>query len=84
MPKSHSTISRSCLHYLLLPDIDKLVGDNHAEDKQPPFLLYAAAYWPLHCVSRDVADADHSQKDARMLCNIAGHQAGIWGPSYLR
>jgi hypothetical protein len=49
-----------------------------------PFLLYAAAHWPLHYVSQDATDADHSRKDVRMLCNIAGHQAAIWVPSYLK
>jgi hypothetical protein len=84
MSKSHSMMSQSCLHYLLLPDIGKPVGDNPAEGKQPPFLPYAAAHWPLHFVSQEAAVADRSRKEARMLCNIAGGQAGIWVPSNLR
>ncbi|KAK1764670.1 hypothetical protein QBC33DRAFT_546789 [Phialemonium atrogriseum] len=84
MPQSHSTISRSCLYYLLLPDIDRPVEDSPAKDKQHLYLAYAAAHWPLHFVSQEVTDADLFRKDARTLCNIAGHQASIWVPSYLK
>ncbi|KAH8744416.1 hypothetical protein F5882DRAFT_455073 [Hyaloscypha sp. PMI_1271] len=84
MSKSHSTISRSCLHYLLLPDIHKPVGDNPAEDKQTLFLPCAAAHWHLHYVSQEAAVADQSRKDVRILYKVAGHQAGIWAPSYLK
>jgi ankyrin repeat domain-containing protein 50 len=83
MSRAHSTVSRSRLHYLLLPDVDKPVGDNLAKDKQHSFLPYATAHWPLHYVSQEAIVADQCQKDTRMLCNIAGRQASIWLPSYL-
>jgi hypothetical protein len=82
MSKSHSTISRSCLHYLLLPDIDVPVKDNPTKDQLYPFLPYTAAYWPLHYVSQEATAASQSRKDARTLCNLAGHQVSIWVPSY--
>ncbi|KAF2458453.1 hypothetical protein BDY21DRAFT_220776, partial [Lineolata rhizophorae] len=81
--KSHTTISRLCLHYMLLPDIGKPVGDDSTKDKYP-FLSYAAAHWPLHYGSQESAVAEQSRKDARTLCNIAGHRASIWAPSYLK
>jgi hypothetical protein len=84
MSKSHSTISRLCLDYLLLPDIGISVEDNPVNDKQHPFLLYAVAHWPLHYVSQEAAVADQSRKDARMLCNLAGHQESIWALIYLK
>ncbi|KAH8654691.1 ankyrin repeat-containing domain protein [Ilyonectria robusta] len=83
MSESHTAISRSCLDYLMLPDIDIPAGDDCPEDKQPPFLSYAATHWPLHYISQEAAAADRSRKDARMLCNTAGHQASIWAPTYL-
>lgn len=82
--KSSSTMSRLCLQFLLIPGIDTPAENNPAMDKEHPFLSYAATYWPLHYVSQEVAVADQSRKDARMLCNVAGHQARIWAPVYFR
>jgi ankyrin repeat domain-containing protein 50 len=83
MLKSHSTISRSCLHYLLLPDIVPC-EDSPEKNKRHPFLPYAAANWPLHYISQEAAAADQSRKDARMLCNTVGHQTSIWAPICLK
>jgi hypothetical protein len=67
---------------LLLPDIDVPVKDNPTKDQLYPFLPYTAAYWPLHYVSQEATAASQSRKDARTLCNLAGHQVSIWVPSY--
>ncbi|RYO81906.1 hypothetical protein DL762_006888 [Monosporascus cannonballus] len=84
LPGSHSTISRCCLDYLLLPDLPTQARDDSTNDKKYPFIKYAAAYWPSHYVSQEAADADRHRKDARTLCNVAGRQASIWAPSYFR
>jgi len=84
MPQSHSTISRSCLLYLLLPDINRPSKDDPAQDKQHPYLAYAAAYWPLHFISQEDTDTNAFRSHAHTLCKIAGHQASIWAPSYLK
>ena len=80
--KSHTTISKLCLHYMLLPDIGNPIGDDSTKEEYP-FLSYAAAHWPLHYGSQESAVAEQGLKDARMLCNIAGHQASTWAISYL-
>jgi ankyrin repeat protein len=82
IPRSHSIISRSCLQYLLLPDIDIPVRDGPAKDKRRPVFAYAAYHWPFHYISQGAVLTDQSRKDARILCNIAGHQASIWAPIY--
>lgn len=84
IPRSHSIISRSCLQYLLLPDIDIPVRDAPAKDKRRPVLAYAAYHWPFHYISQEAVLTDQSRKDARILCNIAGHQTSIWAPMYFR
>ncbi|CAN9174414.1 unnamed protein product [Alternaria alternata] len=68
---------------MLLPDIGKPIGDDSTKDKYP-FLSYTTAHWPLHYGSQESAVAEQCRKDARMLCNITGHQASIWVPSYLK
>ncbi|KAB5572192.1 ankyrin repeat-containing domain protein [Coniochaeta sp. 2T2.1] len=76
MPKSHSTMSLVCLHYLLLPDLA-------TSDEEHSFLPYAAIHWPLHHISQEDVIADQSRKDARMLCNVVG-EARVWAPNYLQ
>lgn len=44
MPQSHSTISRTCLIHLLLPDINRPFEDDPTKDRQHPYLAYAAEY----------------------------------------
>jgi hypothetical protein len=81
MRQSHSTMSRSCLLYLLLPDISRPIeADNPT---QYPYLDYAANYWPLHFVSQEATGANAFRKHARMLCNTTSHHASLWAPSYL-
>lgn len=85
--KSHSTISRSCISYLLLLDIPagyEPAGYTITEDKEPPFLLYAAHRWPSHYVAQEATDADNFRQDARLLCHVDGHQARVWAPRYYR
>jgi hypothetical protein len=82
MAQSHNIISRSCLLYLLLPDINGPIEDGNPT--QYPYLAYAADFWPLHFVSQKAADANAFRKYARTLCNTTGHQASIWVPSCLR
>ncbi|OCL07139.1 hypothetical protein AOQ84DRAFT_320378, partial [Glonium stellatum] len=83
MSKSHSTMSRSCLHYFSLEDFAAPIrSDSH--DQKYPFLPYAAANWPFHYISQETAAADGSRKDARMLCDVAGLQAKWWIMSYFK
>lgn len=82
MPQSHSTMSRSCLFYLMLPDINRPPADDPAQDMQHPYLSYAAAYWPLHFASQEVTNANVFRRHARTLCHVAGRPASIWAPSY--
>lgn len=84
IPKSHSIMSRSCLQYLLLPDIDMPARDSPVKDEQNLFLAYAAFHWPLHYVSQESNLTDQSQKNSRILCNIHGHQTNIWAPIYFK
>jgi ankyrin repeat domain-containing protein 50 len=83
MPKSHSTISRLCLHYFSLKDFAAPIQSD-SSDKKCAFLPYAAANWPFHYISQEAAAADKSRKDARMLCDMAGPQAKLWTTSYLQ
>jgi ankyrin repeat protein len=80
MPKSQSTMSLVCLHYLLLPDLATPV-QNSPSGRERSFLPYAATHWPLHHISQEDATADQSRKDARTLCNMAG-EARVWAPKY--
>jgi hypothetical protein len=84
MLQSHGTMSRLCLFYLLLPDIDSLPANDPAQDKQYPYLDYATNSWPLHFISQEAADANAFRKHARTLCNTTEHQASIWAPRYLK
>ncbi|KAH6714187.1 hypothetical protein BKA61DRAFT_551586, partial [Leptodontidium sp. MPI-SDFR-AT-0119] len=81
MLQSHSTVSRSCLLYLLLPDINGPTEDG--DSSQYPYLTYAAHSWPVHFVSQKSADANTFRKHARRLCETR-HQAKIWAPSYFK
>ena len=82
MSKSHTAISQSCIHYLLLPDINVPNRYDSRGDEQRPFFSYAAVHWPLHCISQEAAAAERSRDNARMLCNLAGNQASIWVPKH--
>lgn len=79
-PKSHNTISRCCLHYLLLPDLPAQDQSNPANDQKYPLIDYAATNWPFHYTSQDTVARVGSRKDARMLCRISGTQARVWWP----
>jgi ankyrin repeat domain-containing protein 50 len=83
MPKSHSTISRSCLHYFSLKDFAAPIQSDSSDQKYP-FLPYAADNWSSHYISQEAAAADKSRKDARMLCDMAGPQAKLWTTGYLQ
>ncbi|KAJ5372585.1 hypothetical protein N7517_004591 [Penicillium concentricum] len=91
MSKATKTISRTCLQFLMLPDLRALVediasrGDNGYEEDGPnrptldqmsPFFRYAANHWSLHFLSQEAAIIDQTLKDARTLCNR--HQAWVW------
>ncbi|OBT69238.1 hypothetical protein VE03_01955 [Pseudogymnoascus sp. 23342-1-I1] len=79
--QSHSPLSKSCIFYLLLPDIDGPMEDSSYT--QYPFLDYAANNWPLHFVSQNAANAT-LRRQARTLCNTAGHQVDTWAPYYFK
>ncbi|KAJ5663393.1 hypothetical protein N7507_004124 [Penicillium longicatenatum] len=85
LPQSHGTMSRICIQYLLLPDIELPTDDGSPqnpqtpEDEQPfPFLAYSASYWPSHFRDQDALLADQSVDDARQLCYATGRTARIW------
>ncbi|KAK3351860.1 hypothetical protein B0H65DRAFT_137399 [Neurospora tetraspora] len=80
MPKSHSTMSLVCLHYLLLPDLATPV-QNSPGSQERSFFPYAAVHWPSHHISQEDVLADRSRKDARALCNVVG-KAMVWAPNY--
>ncbi|KAB5566923.1 ankyrin repeat-containing domain protein [Coniochaeta sp. 2T2.1] len=82
MPKSYSTMSLACLHYLLLPDLATPRLNFHGS-RERSVLPYAAIYWPLHYVSQEDVIADQLRKDARMLCNVVG-EARVWAPNYFK
>ncbi len=74
MPESHSTLSLVCLHYSILPGIDK---------GQRSFLPYADVHWPSHYISQQATVANQFRKDACALCHVDGNHAKIWAPTYL-
>ncbi|KAF7181194.1 hypothetical protein CNMCM7691_000323 [Aspergillus felis] len=85
MPKSHSTISRSCLYYLLLPDIVTPVEDT--DDPRYPFFPYAASHWPLHYSLQQFCDAGiGSDKEisalALSLCETGSKRYKAWSAIY--
>jgi ankyrin repeat protein len=87
MPESHSTISRPCLYYLLLPDIVTLVQDDDTDNPQYPFFHYAALNWPLHYNSRNSHDTGiGSEKEisalALSLCETASERYNAWSHIY--
>lgn len=50
MRQSHSTMSLTCLRYLVLSDNVEVEQNNFINYQQYPFLLYAAANWPFHYI----------------------------------
>ncbi|KAB5536158.1 hypothetical protein GE09DRAFT_1176634 [Coniochaeta sp. 2T2.1] len=80
MPKSHSTMSLLCLHYLLLPDLTTQL-QNSPGSQEHSFLPYAAVHWPSHYISQEDGIADRTRKDARALCNVF-NEASVWAPKY--
>ncbi|PQE33485.1 Ankyrin repeat-containing domain protein [Rutstroemia sp. NJR-2017a WRK4] len=87
MPESHSTISRPCLYYLLLPDIVTLVQDDDTNNPQYPFLHYAALNWPLHYNSQNFHDTGiGSEKEisalALSLCESGSKRYNAWSSIY--
>jgi hypothetical protein len=87
MPESHSTISRSCLYYLLLPDIPTLAQYDDTINPQYPFFHYAALQWPLHYNSQNFHDTGiGSEKEisalALSLCEAGSERYKAWSRIY--
>jgi ankyrin repeat protein len=82
MAQSHHSLSKSCIFYLLLPDIDGSMI--FRSSTQFPFLDYAAEAWPSHFVSQNAADSNALRTQARTLCTTTTGQAGTWTPYYSR
>ncbi|KAJ5903418.1 hypothetical protein N7504_005801 [Penicillium tannophilum] len=85
LPQSNGTMSRTCIQYLLLPDIGLPKDDESSENAQTseygqlfPFLIYSASYWPEHFRDQDPLLADQSVDDARLLCDATGRACKIW------
>ncbi|KAJ5986480.1 hypothetical protein N7451_010845 [Penicillium sp. IBT 35674x] len=85
LPQSNGTMSRTCIQYLLLPDIGLPKDDDSSENPQTsendqpfPFLAYSASYWPEHFRDQDALLADQSVDDARQLCDATGRTGKIW------
>jgi hypothetical protein len=83
MPESHSTMSRSCLGYLLLQEFTVPIQPSSIDSQKYPFLPYASANWPLHYVSQQTAVANVDRRVARILCDLRGPQARLWASDYL-
>ena len=70
---SHRTMSRCCLHYLMLPEFAIV---KYVSEQQYPFMAYAAINWPFHFRSQDADQED--KNDARELCRVLGPRAQSW------
>ncbi|KFZ18419.1 hypothetical protein V501_01228, partial [Pseudogymnoascus sp. VKM F-4519 (FW-2642)] len=82
MAQSHHSLSRYCISYLLLPDINVLIdGDGSTRF---PFHAYAANAWPLHFVSQNAVGADSLLRQARTLCNTTRHRLDTWVSYYFK
>ncbi|KAK4205829.1 hypothetical protein QBC37DRAFT_182281, partial [Rhypophila decipiens] len=73
LSRAHSLLSRSCLQYLLLLDINSA-----AKNEDHPFLSYAASNWAFHFRSQDTEPSEKDGKDARQLCRVSGPRAQLW------
>lgn len=90
MSKSSSTISRTCIRFLMLPDLDTFLkgGDLSGDDDTnsfifnnlPPFFRYAATHWASHFLSQEAIVIEQSLKDARTLCDA--RQAWVHAAEY--
>ncbi|KAJ6110055.1 hypothetical protein N7486_002290 [Penicillium sp. IBT 16267x] len=88
LPQSHGTMSRTCIKYLLLPDIKLPTDDDSFENSQTskddppfPFLAYSANHWPEHFRDQDALLANQFVDDARQLCDTVKiwlHFHGGW------
>jgi ankyrin repeat domain-containing protein 50 len=69
MPASHNTILRSCLYYLVLPDIETPeLDDPPTIIPQDTLLDYAAENWPFHYTSQQSRnDGAGSEKEVMAL-----------------
>ncbi|KAJ5909525.1 hypothetical protein N7504_004168 [Penicillium tannophilum] len=91
-PQSHSTISRQCMQYLLLPDNKWTPGMkcsyrekrklDSIRNRKYPFLVYSAKYWALHFINQEAAFAEQYTEDARMLCDVTRPHFRTWAPVY--
>ncbi|KAJ5538681.1 hypothetical protein N7494_008160 [Penicillium frequentans] len=89
---SHGTISRQCMQYLKLPDVNNtteedwsLNDDNKPDDirdQKYPFLAYSAKYWALHFINQEASLADQYTKDACNLCDVTKPHFKTWAPMY--
>ncbi|KAJ5549391.1 hypothetical protein N7513_006625 [Penicillium frequentans] len=89
---SHGTISRQCIQYLKLPDVNytteedwSLNDDNKPDDirdQRYPFLAYSAKYWALHFINQEASLADQYTKDACNLCDVTKPHFKTWAPIY--
>ncbi|KAM7209803.1 hypothetical protein V8F06_014814 [Rhypophila decipiens] len=73
LSRAHSLLSRSCLQYLLLLDINSA-----AKNEDHPFLSYAASNWAFHFRSQNTELSEKDGKDARQLCRVSGPRAQLW------
>ncbi|CAG7919206.1 unnamed protein product [Penicillium olsonii] len=85
LPLSDVIMSKTCIQYLLLPDIGVLQA--HESQFRPdlkmayPFISYSAAHWIEHFRDHDASDiTDELLKNAGDLCRIPGPLEQIWRP----
>lgn len=84
VPESHSTTLRSCLYYLVMPEISDA---NYRFNKtQYPFLGYAAGHWPLHFSQHsDEAGTEREKKVSELalsLCDTRSKLFRVWSAPY--
>ncbi|KAJ5998507.1 hypothetical protein N7451_006317 [Penicillium sp. IBT 35674x] len=93
-PHSHGTISRQCMQYLKLPDVNYKTEKGWSwgfysksdgiRDQEYPFLAYSAKYWALHFTNQEASLADQYTEDARILCDVTKPHISTWAPVYDR
>jgi ankyrin repeat domain-containing protein 50 len=88
MPASHSTILRSCLHYLVLPDIETPdQNDATTNVLKDTFLDYAAENWHFHYTSQQSRDGGAGSEKEVMalvleLCDPRSKPYQAWSAIY--
>ncbi|QYS97233.1 NACHT_N domain-containing protein [Trichoderma simmonsii] len=76
LSRSHGTLAKACMSYLLMLDAQ---FENTTKLKEKyPFSSYAASSWFLHFQSQDAGSTDTSRKLARSLCDISAPQTRNW------